>query len=159
MGQERGGLTKTILHWALQVRKLASNLHTLTAGVVGKPLHKHHQEDVRTIKDCRPFSSKLAHKFAPCPSHSLPTPNLGTRHQTSEPISRSPSPWKIPQSSARLHFPERCLCRAWSSPSTWLSRPAQAIPQALSFVPHPQCPSADWNASASFSPLASLRCN
>lgn len=57
----KGRTNEIILHWALQVRKLTSYLHTLRAGVVRKPLHNHHHEDARTTKDLyRPFSCRLA---------------------------------------------------------------------------------------------------
>lgn len=38
-------------HWALKVKKLASNLHTRRAGVTGRSLHNHHHTDARTTKD------------------------------------------------------------------------------------------------------------
>lgn len=57
-------------HWALKVKKLASNLHTRRAGVTGRSLHNHHHTDARTTKDSMVagfFSCKLAIKCAPCP--------------------------------------------------------------------------------------------
>lgn len=66
----KGWADEISFHWALQVKKLASNLHARRAGVTGRPLHNHHHTDARTTKDSMAagfFSCKLAIKCAPCP--------------------------------------------------------------------------------------------
>lgn len=67
-----------------------------------------------------PFSCKLALKF------------------------RSPSPWKTPQSSARLHFPECCLCRAWPGPHLAVKTSRRSFLWPLHYA-HPQRLSNNWN--------------
>lgn len=50
-GWAKKGQADDILHWALQVRKMGSKLHTRRAGAVRRPLCNHHHEDARTTKD------------------------------------------------------------------------------------------------------------